>query len=98
MILNELLTNVFKYAFPDDRRGSVFVNLTAKEKVLSMIVHDTGVGMPQEIDTETPQAFGLQLVRNLAKQLGGEVSFDGGSGTTVTVVVPFAEEAKGEQL
>lgn len=95
MILNELLTNIAKYAFPGDRTGRVTVSSRSGGDRLTMAVQDTGAGLPADLDVSVPQTFGLQLVRNLAQQLGGTVVIERAGGTKVTIDVPVGNEYGG---
>jgi PAS domain S-box-containing protein len=91
MIINELLTNVFKYAYPGDMTGSALVRAASERGRLIIAVRDNGVGLPPDMDSERPETFGLQLVRNLTDQLSGTISFERNGGTTVMVDIPIAE-------
>jgi PAS domain S-box-containing protein len=82
LIVNELVTNSLKHAFPEDREGEVVVALVSTgEAEFQLTVRDNGVGMPQHIDLQHPESLGLELVTDLAKQLNGTVEFTGGDGT-----------------
>jgi two-component sensor histidine kinase len=89
MIVNELLTNVFKYAFPEERGGIVRIAVTRLDGGIEVLVGDSGVGLPAGLDPHRPTTFGFQLVHGLASQLGGRVSFERQGGTIVRVYVPF---------
>ena len=91
MILCELLTNVFKYAFPHEKTGAVTVSLTAEGALVRLCVEDNGVGLPSGFDPHNSSTFGWRLIRNLTAQLGGEVSIDRREGTRVAIV--FTNEA-----
>ena len=85
MVVNELITNSLKYAFPDRETGEVQIKLFGnrlsedKEELAgkiagyTLIVSDNGVGIPQKIDFENPDTLGLQLVNILVDQLDGEI-------------------------
>ncbi len=73
LILNELLTNALKHAFPDGREGTVHVGLERLGGRLRMTVRDDGVGLPERIDPERASSLGLELVRTLAEQLDAEL-------------------------
>ncbi|HEY6923919.1 MAG TPA: PAS domain S-box protein, partial [Steroidobacteraceae bacterium] len=88
MILCELLTNVFKYAFPDARRGCVSVCLAVSGGSISFSVRDDGIGLPATFDAENSTTFGWQLIRNLIAQLGGTATVERHHGTQVTVMFP----------
>lgn len=74
LIANELITNAFKYAFPDNRDGKVKVSLVKHdEKNFSFKVSDNGIGQKENTKIEKP-GFGSQLVRLLVQQIGGELN------------------------
>jgi two-component sensor histidine kinase len=84
LILNELLSNCLKHAFPDERGGEVHIELRsdAAQRV-TMLVSDTGIGFPSGVDSSPPETLGLQLVRSLTEQLGGTLETESNGGTTV---------------
>jgi len=82
LILNELLSNSLKYAFPDDRKGEITVEFYhKKDDRLSLIVKDNGVGFPENIDFKKTESLGLQLVNMLTEQVNGEVQLKRKDGT-----------------
>jgi two-component sensor histidine kinase len=82
LIINELVSNSLKYAFPNGKKGKISVRLYNEigNKVI-LIVSDNGVGMPKDMDLKKTKTLGLQLVDALVHQLGGkiELSFEGGT-------------------
>jgi len=81
LILNELITNAIKYAFPEDRQGEVTVSFSHQEEGYLMIVSDNGIGLPSGLEIAELSSLGLQLVQNLTeKQLGGRLEVVSGSG------------------
>jgi PAS domain S-box-containing protein len=87
LIINELVTNAIKYAFPGNRMGEIRVALRSLEGGrFSLTVADTGIGLPAELDLLRPETLGLQLVHDLTAQLGGELEIEGIAGTTVRLV------------
>jgi two-component sensor histidine kinase len=90
LILNELLSNALKHAFPDDRNGEVRITLQTMGEEISLSVADNGVGLPEGIDFRNTESLGLQLVINLARQLVGEVSLDRTGGTKF--MITFSKE------
>lgn len=86
LILTELLTNAFKYAFKDLEEGSISIKITEdKNRVFRMEVADSGLGLPEDFQFQKAKSLGLRLVRNLSKQINGTVdyAFDNGSKFTV---------------
>ncbi len=74
LIANELLSNALKHAFPNGRQGTVTVQLKQdKAGVAQMSISDDGMGLPSEFDTRRGNTLGLQLVRTLTEQLGGQI-------------------------
>ncbi len=81
LIVNELLTNTIKYAFPDGRNGKVQITLEQKsDGVLQMQISDNGVGKSGAI---TGTGFGGQLISLLTQQLGGTMKEDNNNGTHI---------------
>jgi two-component sensor histidine kinase/HAMP domain-containing protein len=90
LILNELMTNALKYAFPDRRIGTLHVELSARpEHMLCLRVADDGAGMPPEFDSTTSKSLGLQLVQSLVAQLDGHLKVDNTSGTAFEVTFGY---------
>lgn len=82
LLLNELLANSLKHAFPDGRAGRVRVELYPQNDQIVLVVADDGIGLPPELDPETSPTLGLQLVYTLATHdLGGEIELNRASGT-----------------
>lgn len=85
LILNELITNAFKYAF-DNSGGKLMITVKAEnEHSYSLIVKDNGSGMPKDFDFTKAKSLGLRLVRRLAKQLYGTATYSFESGTAFTI-------------
>ena len=83
IIMNELLTNIMKYAFIGKDDGIIKVSVSSEGPTASMIIQDNGVGMPDHIDFEKSPGFGLMLVDSLTKQLKGDIAIERGNGTRV---------------
>lgn len=66
LLLNELLTNSLKYAFPEGRKGQIRIELTHAQESILLSYSDDGIGLPEDLDPEQTQSLGLQLVRLLA--------------------------------
>jgi two-component system, sensor histidine kinase PdtaS len=84
LIVNELLTNAFKHAFPQERGGSVLVRAAAAEGQVSVTVSDDGVGLPKPA-LRPGGHIGLELVQALTRQLHGRVRFEADHGTRVSL-------------
>jgi two-component sensor histidine kinase len=80
-IINELLSNSLKYAFPNARKGTVGIRFEGDPEKFTLTVRDNGVGMPKELDLGAPQSMGLQLVMNIGEQLGANITVSKKEGT-----------------
>lgn len=77
LILNELISNAFKHAFPDARAGTITVSFTRLESgELSLVCHDDGVGIPDSFDWQNAGSLGLRIVQILSKQIGAGFTLD----------------------
>ena len=85
LIMNELVTNSLKYAFPDDRTGTITIEFQSEGNYFVLKVSDDGVGVPSDIKLENRDTLGFQLVTSLVKQLDGTVQLDGVNGTSFTI-------------
>jgi PAS domain S-box-containing protein len=86
LILNELMTNALKYAFPDGRNGTIWIELrTQPGHLLSLRVADDGVGIPLDFDTPNAKSLGLQLVNSLVRQLDGTMELESANGTSFCI-------------
>lgn len=86
LILNELLSNCMKHAFRDGETGQVRVTLAREsDGRVRLAVRDTGPGLPADFSERRRASLGLQLVEDLARQLGGGLEFANGPGAAVTV-------------
>jgi two-component sensor histidine kinase len=95
LMVNELVTNAMKYAFAD-RGGTLEVSIDCSNPLVEISIADDGPGMPESIDPDKPSGFGLTMVRALAEQLDGTVSFAsrekrGGGGTEIIIRFPRGE-------
>lgn len=91
LIVNELVTNALKYAFPGETKGTVMVTLKRVPGELRLTVGDDGKGVdPRRADS----GLGGRLVEGFAQQLGGQVERESGSqGTTVRLILPSREDS-----
>ncbi len=97
LIVNELLTNALKYAFPDGRSGRVRVSLHRTPSLETRVsVSDDGVGLPADFDLEESGSLGLQLVHELTRQIGGRLEIARERGTCF--MVTFSDGAGHEHV
>ncbi len=89
LILNELITNSMKYAFDPDQTGEIRVVLNRESDLLIITVADTGRGLPEWFTAESSTTLGTELIRGLAMQLDGTVSWKSDHGTVCTLTIPY---------
>jgi len=85
LIINEIISNSLKYAFPDNRDGIIFVTLRVIKNQVSIEVGDNGVGIPENVDIKNTQTLGLQLVDTLVEQINGTLNLKRKNGTTFSI-------------
>lgn len=86
LIINELLTNAFKYAFPENRTGQIKVILKAEGDQIVMRLEDDGIGFDKETALNAPKSLGLKLVQALTMQLSGELILKPAAGNNIIEV------------
>lgn len=95
LILNELLTNSIKYAFPEGRKGEILISFKREGDGFVLGVSDNGVGLPAGMDIRELNSLGLQLVTNLTeKQLWGRLEVTSDSGGTSFQIFFQAQPSK----
>jgi len=92
LILNELLTNTLKYAFPHNENGAsiiqngkITVKLHKNDGGYRLTVEDNGIGLPADFDINKNSSLGLQLITTLTKQIDGHVSYSSDGGASFTI-------------
>jgi PAS domain S-box-containing protein len=92
LILNELITNSLKYAFPDGKCGEIRVGLQAEKRKMELRVSDNGIGLPESFDFRQTKSLGLQLVNLLVEHdLHGSIALEKKRGTQYCVEFPRAQ-------
>jgi len=88
LIINELVSNSLKHAFPAGEKGEVCVNLSSNtDNKFKLIVSDNGVGFPEDLNFRNTESLGLQLVNTLINQLGGAIELDKSGGTAFKITL-----------
>ena len=81
LIVNELVSNALKYAFPGEEKGTIGLKIREKGTAVSMEISDDGIGLPEGYEISKGDSLGLQLVSTLTKQLDGEIKITSKKGT-----------------
>jgi PAS domain S-box-containing protein len=89
LLINELVSNSLKYAFPNQEAGQIKVSLRADENFyMTLIVKDDGVGLPKNFDITQAESLGLQLVQDFVDQLKGRMQIGCSTGTEFRITFP----------
>jgi PAS domain S-box-containing protein len=91
LILNELVSNAMKHAFPPGRTGRIDIRIKEQDHYCHLTVSDDGVGLPVGFDMGRSQSVGMQLLMSLPKQIDGTLNISSGPGVTSTLTFPLAE-------
>lgn len=89
IILNELVTNAFKYAFNGELQGEIMVDLYKDDTQVWLVVRDNGKGLPADFNLNGNIGFGLSLVLMLVEQFGGTIEFKNDSGAEFRISAPL---------
>lgn len=86
IIINELMTNMMKYAFAGRESGLITLSASKKGDAVIIIVEDDGIGIPESVDIDHSTGFGLNLVRMLMEQIDGTIRIVRNKGTKFILV------------
>ena len=81
IVVNELLTNIMKYAFTDRTAGSIEIIVKENQGKVSLLIQDNGKGLPEGFDITESKGFGLMLIKILSEQLDGKFTIQNNNGT-----------------
>ena len=98
LVVSELLTNAFKYAFPGGACGTVRVGVHAPEGKVCIVVADDGIGLPANFDLASGGSLGMKIVRSLTRQVGATVEIKNDEPGTKFVVCVDANEIEAEAI
>lgn len=90
IIINELISNALKYAFPDGADGEINVIIEDRNKDILLQVKDNGIGLPENIDVENSNSLGLKLVMVLVEQINGIIEIENYEGAAFSIL--FAKD------
>lgn len=92
LIINELVSNSIKYAFPDNRNGEICISVTpVKDNIYRLVVKDNGVGMIKDSDLKDSDSLGIQLVTLLSRQLNGSLEINSEKDKGIEFIINFEE-------
>ena len=87
LILNESITNVIKYAFPNNRQGNIYISFTqsSNENRIVLAVRDDGIGLPPGFNSTNQASMGMNLMKGLCEDIDGTFAIQSDNGTAITV-------------
>ncbi|WP_321507462.1 PAS domain S-box protein [uncultured Methanoregula sp.] len=91
LIINELISNALKHAFPGNTQGMLSVSARDEGDLVHLTIQDDGKGLPPDLDWRTAESLGLRLVVSLVEQLDGTIELDRSAGTRFVIVVQKKE-------
>ena len=89
LIVNEILTNACKYAFPDERQGEIFIDLKKDDTspgYYRLTIQDNGIGLPDGFSIEDQTSMGLFIIKLLADQISARLIIENHKGTSYSIV------------
>ncbi|MDD5460681.1 MAG: histidine kinase dimerization/phosphoacceptor domain -containing protein [Methylococcales bacterium] len=90
LIINELVSNALKHAFPDNRRGTIEISFRKEQAEYILVIADNGVGFPADLNFEKSASLGLQLVDTLTRQLMGQMNLEQTGGSRFMIRFPIS--------
>lgn len=89
LIINELVSNSLKHAFPSGKKGNIYISLQSKDNLYFLTIKDDGIGFPEDLDFKKTESLGLQLVNSLVIQIDGDIKLNRNHGTEF--IITFKE-------
>jgi len=86
LIINELILNSLKHAFPPGYSGKICLKFYSDNDKITLIVSDNGIGLPEDFDFKNTESLGLQLVNALTNQLGGTIEINVNKGVEFKII------------
>jgi two-component sensor histidine kinase/ligand-binding sensor domain-containing protein len=97
LIMNELLSNSFKYAFNEESAGNIYLSIhTIAEGKYQLVYGDNGPGLPEGFDFTKATTLGIQLINDLSRQIGGHVHYENKNGAAYTILFTNRNRRKNE--
>ncbi|HHY00804.1 MAG TPA: PAS domain S-box protein [Methanothermobacter sp.] len=85
LIINEIVTNSVKHAFPD-HTGKITVKISSSHDDIQLTLSDNGIGIPEKLDYEKTDSLGLKLVKSLVDQIDGHMTIESTNGTSIKII------------
>ncbi|MGA9029512.1 MAG: ATP-binding protein, partial [Methanoregula sp.] len=88
LMVNEMLSNSLKHAFPGGRKGMITIDFKKSADKYILTYSDDGIGIPDSVTFDRTESLGMQLIKGLTKQINGSIELDRTAGTKYTVTFP----------
>jgi PAS domain S-box-containing protein len=85
LIVNEIINNILKHAFPPGYKGKISLNVAKCAEKIILTISDNGIGIPESFEPEKSDSLGVQLIETLVRQLEGKISIDKTNGTAFKI-------------
>ena len=85
LIINEIVSNSLKYAFPGGRKGKISIDIRVEGKKYVLVISDNGIGFPEDLDFQNTETLGLRLVNILVGQINGVITMYTCGGTSFKI-------------
>ncbi len=89
LLINELLTNSFKHAFPNNTKGTIKITLKENDKDCEITITDDGIGLPKNFKTAENKSMGMDLIFILAEQIDAELKIEDKNGSSFSLKIPI---------
>ena len=89
LLVNEIVSNSYKYAFPNQEKGTIQIDFKKNDNKIILFIQDNGVGFPEEYDLEKSESLGMQLIQALTSQLDGDLVVSRENGTSFKISFPY---------
>ena len=87
LLMNELVSNALKHAFPQGREGTISIHGEENGDIITLVVRDDGIGIPADLDWKNTTSLGMRLVTSLVDQVDGTIELDRSQGTTFSMTL-----------
>ena len=88
LIINEFVTNSYKYAFPENMEGKITIKLHSDQENYYLEATDNGIGLPEDFDIETLTSFGIDTIKLLTEEYHGIFQLNGSQGVQLNIILP----------
>ncbi len=88
LIVNEFVTNSYKYAFPNKQEGIITIDLHSDKENYYLNISDNGIGLPNDFDINTLSSFGIDTIKLLTQEYHGKFQLNGFEGVHLKIILP----------